>query len=82
MEEGKQPFIELLKYGIMSIEYFAPQDVDTQTPHRQDEVYVIISGKGFFYLNGERMDCKKGDLLFVPAGMVHQFENFSDEFAN
>ena len=80
-EEGKQPFVVLMNHGSMSVEYFAPQKVDTQTPHRQDELYIIISGHGYFNLNSEKMTCKKGDLLFVPAGMDHRFENFSEDFA-
>ena len=75
------PFTVVMKHGTMSIEYFAPDKIDTQTPHKQDEIYVIIKGDGFFLRDGERVACKKGDILFVPAGMEHRFENFSDDFA-
>lgn len=71
----------LLKYGTMSVEYYAPQYVDPQTPHRQDEIYVIASGSSIFFRNGERVQCKAGDILFVPARMEHRFEDFSDDFA-
>lgn len=81
LEENEFPFTVVMKHGTMTIEYFAPQERDTQTPHRQDEIYVITSGHSSFYRNGERVKCKKGDVLFVPAGMEHYFENFSDDFA-
>ena len=42
---------------------------------------MIIKGDGFFVRDGERVACKKGDILFVPAGMEHRFENFSEDFA-
>jgi mannose-6-phosphate isomerase-like protein (cupin superfamily) len=79
--ENEFPFAVVMKHGTMTIEYFAPQERDTQTPHRQDEIYVIASGHSSFYRNGERVKCKKGDILFVPAGMKHYFENFTDDFA-
>ena len=74
-------FTVMMKHGSMTIEYFAPQEVDTQTPHKQDEIYIIIKGHSKFVRDGERISCKKGDVIFVPAGMEHYFENFSDDFA-
>jgi mannose-6-phosphate isomerase-like protein (cupin superfamily) len=80
-QEKDFPFSVLMKHGTMSVEYFAPEKADTQQPHRQDEIYVIASGKSIFFCGGQYMDCNQGDLLFVPAGMEHRFENFSDNFA-
>ena len=81
LQQEEFPFAVMMKHGTMTIEYFAPQEVDTQTPHKQDEIYVIIKGHSTFNRNGERISCKKNDVLFVPAGMEHYFENFSDDFA-
>jgi mannose-6-phosphate isomerase-like protein (cupin superfamily) len=79
--QSELPFTVVMRHGTMTIEYFAPQQVDTQTPHKQDEIYIIVKGHGRFCIDGERTTCKKGDILFVPAGMEHRFENFSDDFA-
>jgi len=81
LEDNEFPFVVVMKHGTMSLEYFAPVKTDTQTPHKQDEIYVVVKGDGFFFREGERVACKKGDVLFVPAGMDHRFENFSDDFA-
>ena len=81
LEDNEFPFVVVMKHGTMSLEYFAPIKTDTQNPHKQDEIYVVIKGDGFFFRNGERVAVKKGDVLFVPAGMEHRFENFSDDFA-
>ncbi|HET9058260.1 MAG TPA: cupin domain-containing protein [Chitinophagaceae bacterium] len=80
-KEKDFPFIAMMHHGTLSVEYFAPKKVDTQEPHKQDEIYVIVSGYSVFYCGGRWMDCKKGDLIFVPAGMEHRFQNFSDDFA-
>lgn len=79
--EKDQQFTVLMQHGTMSIEYFAPETIDTQTPHQQDEIYVIASGQSEFYRDGIIIQCNKGDVLFVPAGMEHRFMNFSNDFA-
>jgi mannose-6-phosphate isomerase-like protein (cupin superfamily) len=73
--------VELMKQPGMSLEYFSPQMIDTQTPHTQDELYIIVRGHGKLNRNGELIICKAGDALFVPAQMPHHFEDFSDDFA-
>ena len=67
-------FIVLFKRGDFSVELFAPQDVDTQQPHQQDEVYIVVSGSGLFLRGEERVPFVQGDFLFVPAGIPHRFE--------
>src|SRR5215510_2984036 len=81
LQQSEFPFTVMMKHGSMTVEYFAPQEIDTQTPHKQDEIYVIVKGHGTFYMNGERTSCRKNDVLFVPAGLEHRFESFSDDFA-
>lgn len=80
-KEQPNRFTVLMKHGSMSIEYYAPKTIDPQTPHKQDEIYVIASGKATFYRDGERVNCGANDILFVPAQMEHRFETFSDDFA-
>jgi mannose-6-phosphate isomerase-like protein (cupin superfamily) len=80
-KESSKEFTILLKHGSMSIEYFSPDKVDRQTPHKQDEIYVIAGGSGTFFGGGDRVVFHLGDIIFVPAGMEHRFENFTDDFA-
>ena len=77
--QGK-PFLTLLENGEMYIEIYQPEKVDLQKPHDQDEIYVVINGNGIFYNNGERRPFKTGDVIFVPAGIEHRFEDFTDDF--
>ncbi len=71
----------LLRHGSFELRYYAPPGVDPQTPHTQDEVYVVASGEGWFVRAGERVRFAAGDALFVAAGVEHRFEEFSDDFA-
>ena len=73
-------FVTLLKHGSMSVEYYQPDQIDHQSPHEQDELYVIISGTGEFELEGKTTTFQAQDVLFVPAGKQHRFVNFSADF--
>jgi mannose-6-phosphate isomerase-like protein (cupin superfamily) len=58
-----------------------PHKIDSRAPHDQDEIYVILSGSGFFVHDGIRQPFEPGELLFVAAGVPHHFEDFTDDFA-
>lgn len=77
---GGAPFVELFRRGPLSVELFAPRGVDTQQPHAQDELYIVARGSGEFVNGPRRHPFGPGDVMFVPAGIVHRFENFSDDF--
>jgi mannose-6-phosphate isomerase-like protein (cupin superfamily) len=79
--EGGELFATLFRHGSLEIEIYRPNGSDLQQPHTRDEVYVVISGSGYF-VNGEvRRPFEAGEVLFVSAGTVHRFEDFSDDFA-
>jgi len=70
----------LLEHGTLQIGYYAPVGSDAQSPHAQDEVYVIKSGRGYFRVDGDSRPCSAGDALFVAAGVPHNFHDFSEKF--
>jgi len=59
---------------------YRPAEVDRQEPHDRDEVYFVASGFGIFVNGRDQHPFRSGDMLFVPAGVVHRFEDFSDDF--
>jgi len=75
-----QLFAKVMEHGTMSVEIYRPIKNDPQTPHKQDELYVVISGNGVFLNGDERTTFKQGDVLFVKAGVKHRFENFTEDF--
>lgn len=77
-KDGK-PFDTVFRHGSLQVEIFSPKGVDTQQPHKQDELYVVMSGTGWFFHEGRRMRFSPGDLLFAAAGEAHRFEDFSDD---
>ena len=79
--ETENTSLGLFKHGSLEVEIYQPVGQDPQQPHWCDEVYVVISGTGFFVNGDKRNPFEPGDLMFVPAGVVHRFEDFGDNFA-
>jgi mannose-6-phosphate isomerase-like protein (cupin superfamily) len=75
-----EPFIDAMRHGTMSLEIFAPRGADHQTPHEQDEVYIVASGTARFDHAGAVASVAEGDAFFVPAGEPHHFLDMSEDF--
>ena len=72
--------INLLMSDNVSVDIYKPNGVDRQKPHDRDEIYMIISGKAVLNCDNRQTSCKSGDILYVPAGREHKFENFTNDF--
>jgi mannose-6-phosphate isomerase-like protein (cupin superfamily) len=48
-------------------------DPDRQSPHADDEVYVVLEGRGALDVEGQQIDLREGNAVFVPAGAEHRF---------
>jgi len=70
-----------LRHGSMKFGLYAPREADKQGPHKQDELYIIVSGNGRFVKNGEERAFQQHDVIFVEAGADHRFTDFSEDFA-
>jgi mannose-6-phosphate isomerase-like protein (cupin superfamily) len=72
-------FVSVFEHGSLVVEILAPPSTVPLPPHTRDEVYIVAQGTGEL-LNGEtRVSISPGDFLFVPAGVEHHFENFTDD---
>jgi mannose-6-phosphate isomerase-like protein (cupin superfamily) len=49
---------------------------DTQEPHEDDELYLVLEGRGVLTVEGEAVPLAEGDAVFVPAGAAHQFTGY------
>lgn len=67
--------------GPLDIALSVPAHTRRQTPHVQDEIYFVVRGRGVLFHDGKRDPFESGDLLFVAAGVEHQVEDISDDFA-
>lgn len=81
LKDKNQAFTELFKHGSMNVEFYKPNKVDLQSPHTRDEIYVIISGSGWFLKGNEKQAFEAHEIIFVPAGLEHRFIDFTDDFS-
>ena len=49
---------------------------DRQQPHEDDEIYVVLEGRGTLEVEGELFEMHEGQATFVPAGADHRFVGY------
>jgi mannose-6-phosphate isomerase-like protein (cupin superfamily) len=49
---------------------------DRQQPHADDEVYVVMEGRGTLEVEGEEVEMREGEAVFVAAGADHRFTGY------
>jgi mannose-6-phosphate isomerase-like protein (cupin superfamily) len=80
---GGELYHEFLRVPAMSagVYVLAAGATDPQTPHREDEVYLVVSGEATITVAGEPRAVRPGSVVFVAAGVPHRFHDVRDELA-
>ena len=73
--------VPIFAHGTLVAELYTPRGHDPQKPHERDEIYVVARGTGLFFDGTHRRAVEPGTFIFVAAGQVHRFEEFSADFA-
>ena len=78
---GDSPYLEFLRVPTMSAGLYelAAGDTDIQTPHREDEMYVVLGGQGSFTAAGTTIRVAAGSIMFVPAREAHLFHDIVED---
>lgn len=79
---GEQPRIhEFLRVPSMSCSvYHLPAgSKDMQSPHLEDEVYVVLSGKAVLEIDGQRNQVGRGSILYVKSNTEHSFFDIEED---
>lgn len=72
--------VPIFSHGSLAVELYRPVGRDPQKPQTRDELYFVTRGKGLFFDGERRHTVEAGSFLFVPAGQIHRFEDFSPDF--
>jgi mannose-6-phosphate isomerase-like protein (cupin superfamily) len=54
---------------------------DPQSPHAQDEIYYVVTGRARFTSGGDEREVAAGDVLFVPAHEEHRFHSIAERLS-
>ena len=52
--------------------------VDAQTPHTEDELYVVMSGRGRITVGEDVRDVRPGTVVFVGSDVAHRFHDIEE----
>ena len=63
----------------MGIYQLSIGQMDSQSPHAEDEVYFVRSGKGRIEVAGESQDIEAGSIVYVPAMAPHKFTDITED---
>jgi mannose-6-phosphate isomerase-like protein (cupin superfamily) len=76
-----RPYREFLRVPALSCGiYTLPKGAkDLQSPHDEDEVYLVVRGKGRVRVGGEEREVGPGSLLYVRATSAHSFFEIEEE---
>ena len=79
--QSGQDYLEFLRVPSLSAGLYmlAAGAVDTQEPHTEDEIYYVISGRGFIQVDQESRQVEAGSLIFVKAHVEHRFHSISED---
>lgn len=55
--------------------------VDNQSPHTEDEIYVVTAGRATIVTPSGTEEVRPGAVVFVPAGEQHRFVDITEDLA-
>ncbi len=74
-------YLEFLKVPDLSMGlYVLPAGgTDPQSPHTEDEVYYVVSGKAKIQVADENRSVQTGSIVYVAKNVEHKFHSIEEE---
>ena len=79
LKQGEHNYAEVLSEESMRVELAHYPNPAPKNPHKEDELYFIMSGSGMVHVGSETYSINEGDVVFVEQGMEHDFFDIEDE---
>ncbi|MEV6602148.1 cupin domain-containing protein [Actinoplanes sp. NPDC051346] len=79
--DGPSDWVERLRTPDLSVgTYCIPAGgTDDQSPHTEDEVYVVAGGRAVLRADSGTAEVQTGSVVFVPAGERHTFTDITED---
>jgi mannose-6-phosphate isomerase-like protein (cupin superfamily) len=80
-EASNKLYLEFLKVPDLSLGlYVLPAgSTDPQSPHTEDEVYYVVSGRAQIKVAGEDRVVRAGSIVYVAKNVVHRFDSIEED---
>jgi len=77
-------WLEFLRVPALSMGiYLLPAGAeDPQSPHTEDEVYYVVSGRAMLRVGSEDRVAEPGSILFVAANVKHRFHSIEADLTS
>ena len=74
------PYLEFLRSPDLSVGLYVLEAgaLDEQSPHTEDEVYVVMRGRGRLRMGDEDVAVGPGSVAFVAATIDHRFHDITE----
>jgi mannose-6-phosphate isomerase-like protein (cupin superfamily) len=79
--DSNKAYLEFLKVPDLSMGlYLLPADgTDPQSPHTEDEVYYVVSGKAQIKVADENRAVQAGSIIYVTKNVDHRFHSIEED---
>jgi mannose-6-phosphate isomerase-like protein (cupin superfamily) len=76
-----EPWAEVVRSGDLSagIYHLGAGAADGQSPHDEDEVYVVTAGRADLEVDGARTAVRPGSVAYVPRRVPHRFVDVTED---
>lgn len=79
LSEDDTDYAEVIDTESMSVEVACYPNPEPKHPHKEDELYYVISGSGMARVGEETYAVDAGDVVFVAQGVEHDFFDIENE---
>jgi len=78
--DGGRLYEEFLSVPDLSVGLYVLEAgaIDPQSPHTEDELYVVMSGRAMVTVGEEDRPIRAGSVIFVAAGVDHRFHDIDE----
>ena len=79
--DSNKSYLEFLKVSDLSMGlYVLPAGgTDPQSPHTEDEIYYVVSGKAQILVAEANRDVQAGSIVYVEKNVAHRFHSIEEE---
>jgi mannose-6-phosphate isomerase-like protein (cupin superfamily) len=79
--DANKPYREFLKVPDLSMGlYVLPAGgIDPQSPHTEDEVYYVVSGRAQLLVAEENQNVEAGSIVYVAKNVAHRFHSIEED---
>ena len=80
-EQSGKRYLEFFRVPALSAGvYVLPAGgTDNQSPHREDEMYYVVRGRGRMRAGSEDQEVGEGSIIFVAAEIEHRFYDVTED---